>query len=287
MKTADIHVRDPFVLPHQGKYYLYGTRGAHTWDREHSGFDVYVGTDLENWEAPRSVFEYFDGFYGQYNFWAPEVHIRQGRFYLFASFKSDTMRRGTAILSADSPTGPFVPLSEGPVTPKDWECLDGTFYADQQGKPWIVFCHEWVQTGDGEVCAMPLTDDLKKPAGKPVVLFKASACPYAASVRPVNGQPGLVTDGPFLHRTGAGKLECLWATCTAGGYMQCAALSDNGEIDGQFTQLAPLFDKDGGHGMVFEGLNGKTYLTLHSPNQTPFERPKFIEMQESNGILCP
>lgn len=27
MKFNEIHIRDPFILPHEGTYYLYGTRG--------------------------------------------------------------------------------------------------------------------------------------------------------------------------------------------------------------------------------------------------------------------
>ena len=30
MKLYDIHIRDPFILAEDGKYYLYGTRGADT-----------------------------------------------------------------------------------------------------------------------------------------------------------------------------------------------------------------------------------------------------------------
>lgn len=26
MKTKEVNIRDPYVLPYQGKYYLYGTR---------------------------------------------------------------------------------------------------------------------------------------------------------------------------------------------------------------------------------------------------------------------
>ena len=29
VKSGDIHIRDPFVLPYEGTYYLYGTRGNH------------------------------------------------------------------------------------------------------------------------------------------------------------------------------------------------------------------------------------------------------------------
>lgn len=51
---------------------------------------------------------------------------------MFASFKSETRSRATQILSADHPNGPFLLHGEEPITPKDWECLDGTFYIDQK-----------------------------------------------------------------------------------------------------------------------------------------------------------
>lgn len=43
MKNSEINLRDPFVLLHDGKYYLYGSRAE-----KQSGFDVYVSEDLEN-----------------------------------------------------------------------------------------------------------------------------------------------------------------------------------------------------------------------------------------------
>ena len=56
MRTDEINIRDPFVLVHEGKYYLYGTRGATCWGPA-TGFDVYFGDDLENWSAPVPCFE--------------------------------------------------------------------------------------------------------------------------------------------------------------------------------------------------------------------------------------
>ena len=32
MKFNEIHIRDPFILPHEGTYYLYGTRGKNAWE---------------------------------------------------------------------------------------------------------------------------------------------------------------------------------------------------------------------------------------------------------------
>lgn len=284
MKRTEIHIRDPFVLVHEGKYYLYGTRGKTAWGMA-DGFDVYVSTDLAEWDGPYECFRNDGSFWADRNYWAPEVHYWQGGFYLFASFKNEVMCRGTAILRADTPMGPFVPHSDGPVTPAEWECLDGTFYVSHEGKPYMVFCHEWVQIGDGEVCAVELAQDLRKAVGKPRILFHATDAEWSRRVRHSSGMEGYVTDGPFLWRTQQGKLLCLWASFSESGYTETIAVSDNGEIDGKFTQADPLFEKDGGHGMVFRALDGQLYLTLHAPNRNPEERPHFHPIEEKDGML--
>ena len=284
MKRTDINIRDPFVLVHEGAYYLYGTRGETCWGPA-DGFDVYVSRDLENWNGPFVCFHNDGSFWADRNYWAPEVYFYQGAFYMFASFKHPDVHRGTAILRAESPLGPFVPHSDGCVTPKDWECLDGTLYISKAGKPYMVFCHEWVQAGDGEVNAIPLTDDLRAAAGEPRLLFHASDASWCQVKHHSSGVSGCVTDGPFLWRTTDGTLLCLWASFSEGGYTEAVAVSDNGEIDGHFTQVEPLFMDDGGHGMVFRGLDGQLYLTLHSPNAHLEERPFFHPITEREGRL--
>ena len=284
MKRTDINIRDPFVLVHEGAYYLYGTRGVTCWGPA-DGFDVYVSRDMEEWDGPFVCFHNDGSFWADRNYWAPEVYFYQGAFYMFASFKNPDVRRGTAVLKAESPLGPFVPHSDGCVTPRDWECLDGTLYVDKAGKPWMVFCHEWVQAGDGEVDAIPLTNDLSAPAGEPKLLFRASEAPWCKVMHHSSGVDGCVTDGPFFWRTADGTLLCLWASFSAGGYTEGVAVSNNGEIDGTFTQVEPLFMDDGGHGMVFRALDGQLYLTLHSPNAHLEERPFFHPITERDGRL--
>ena len=275
IRTDQINIRDPFVLARGGTYYLYGTRGATCWGPA-DGFDVYRGKDLENWEGPFTCFRNDGTFWADRNYWAPEVHPWQGMYYMFASFKSETRRRGTAILRAGSPEGPFEPWSDGPVTPAEWECLDGTFHVSADGTPYMVFCHEWVQAGDGEIHAMKLTPDLREPAGKPFLLFRASEAPWSREIRHSSGKTGHVTDGPFLWRKEDGTLLCLWSGFSGKVYVQGLAESDNGEIDGHFIQKEPLFTKDGGHGMLFRTPEGELRLALHSPNTHLAERPRFI-----------
>ena len=275
IRTDQINIRDPFVLACGGTYYLYGTRGGTCWGPA-DGFDVYRGKDLENWEGPFTCFRNDGTFWADRNYWAPEVHPWQGMYYMFASFKSETRRRGTAILRAGSPEGPFEPWSDGPVTPAEWECLDGTFHVSADGTPYMVFCHEWVQAGDGEIHAMKLTPDLREPAGKPFLLFRASEAPWSREIRHSSGKTGHVTDGPFLWRKEDGTLLCLWSGFSGKDYVQGLAVSDNGEIDGHFIQKEPLFTKDGGHGMLFRTPEGELRLALHSPNTHLAERPRFI-----------
>lgn len=284
MKSNEINIRDPFVLVHDGKYYLYGTRGATCWGPA-DGFDVYVSEDLEEWSAPHACFQNDGSFWADRDYWAPEVHEWRGAFYLFASFKNESVHRGTAILRADSPIGPFVPHSHGCVTPPEWECLDGTFYVSKSGKPYMVFCHEWVQVGDGEMLAVELSEDLHMAVGEPKLLFRASDAAWGRAVQHSSGVKGYVTDGPFLWRMSDGTLLCLWASFSEHGYTEGVAVSDNGEIDGRFAQAEPLFMQDGGHGMVFRAMDGQLYMTLHSPNIHLQERPVFYALNENSSRL--
>ena len=285
MDRKEINIRDPFVITDHGQYYLYGTRGPTCWGIA-DGFDVYTSSDLEHWEGPTVCFQKEEGFYADRNFWAPEVHPWQDRYYMFASFKSESMCRGTAILCADSPMGPFHPHSDGPVTPPDWECLDGTFFVDS-GTPYLVFCHEWVQAGDGEILAMPLTPDLKQAAGEPVLLLHASDAPWVKPVKHSSGITGYVTDGPFLHRSRDGQLLMLFSSFSEGGYTQGLARSVSGHIFGPWEQLNPLFGENGGHGMLFRTLDDTLMLTLHRPNVHLQEHPWFCSIEETPDGLKP
>ncbi len=281
MRRDEINIRDPFVLVFDEQYYLYGTRGPVCQGAD-TGFDVYVSKDLENWNGPSEVFRRFSGFWADSNFWAPEVHYYKESFYMFASFKAKGVCRGTQILKADHPDGQFVPLGDRPVTPENWECLDGTLYV-QNGTPYLVFCHEWEQVGDGEICAVQLSEDLKQTTGEPVLLFRASEAPW---VRSIKDKGNFVTDGPFLYRCENSALLMLWSSFGEGGYTLAAAVSDNGEINGAWRQCeTPIFQKDGGHGMVFRDLSGKLRLSLHSPNKAYQERPCFYELTERDNWL--
>lgn len=293
MQREHIQIRDPFVLPvaTTREYYLFGTTDKDCWNAPGEGFDYYRSSDLETWEGPFPAFRPDSDFWGSKNFWAPEVHVWQGRYYMFASFKAPRCYRGTQILHADRPGGPYTPLIQTPVTPPDWECLDGTLYVDPEGKPWIVFCHEWVQVHNGAIYAMPLSDDLTRAAGRPVLLFHASEAPWVKreewpAQNPKQRFPRYVTDGPFLFRTTSGVLLMLWSSIGNQGYAMGLARSTIGTIEGPWEhETRPLWGRNGGHGMIFRTFDGRLLLTLHTPNETPLERPVFIEIEETENTL--
>ncbi|WP_028549929.1 glycoside hydrolase family 43 protein [Paenibacillus sp. UNC451MF] len=284
-RLDDIHLRDPFILPVESerKYYLYGTSGETAWTGKPQGFDVYISDDLVNWEGPHRAFRPDASFWADRHYWAPEVHEWKGSYYMFASFKSEDRCRATQILVADRPEGPFKPHGNGPVTPADWECLDGTLYVDRSGEPWIVFCHEWLQVKDGEVCALRLSSDLTETQGDVITLFKASDAPW---VRPVREGDTFVTDGPFFYSSKTGELLLLWSSFGEQGYAMGIARSLNGDISGPWIHEAePVYRKDGGHGMLFHGLLGGLMLTIHLPNKNPNERPHIFPVEDCGGTL--
>lgn len=275
MELQSINIRDPFVLPYNGVYYLYGTNGYHG-----TSFDVYESTNLIHWSAPQQVFSVSDAFWGTKDFWAPEVHRYNGAFYMFASFKAEGKHRGTQILKADSPKGPFHVHSPEPVTPWEHECLDGTLYVED-GIPYLIYCHEWVELRNGTICARRLSADLTHAVAEPKILFHAADAPC---VKPIDTD-GYVTDGPFFIRSGH-ELFLTWSSMAADGYCVLVAKSDNGRLDGRWNHMPqPLYTDDGGHSMLFRAFDGTVYLSLHAPNTTGAEHPLFLKAAvSSQGI---
>ena len=289
--TADeIRIRDPFVLVDRagGRYILYASSGP-------SGVQAYVSRDLANWERPVQVLTLPAGLCK--SVWAPEVHLYKGAYYLFTTLTqpdaepkpevmakdwqpSGVCQRGTWIFRSDSPLGPFKPLKEGPVLPRSLMTLDGTLTVDQ-GKPYMVYCHEWIQMRDGTMEVVPLKDDLSDRAGEPVRLFAASEAAGAVQ----DPKRSYVTDGPFLYRSKTDTLLMIWSTFINGSYCVQVVKSESGRVTGPWKGHTPLYQKHGGHGMLFRALDGRLMLALHQPNSGAPERLKLFELEDLGDTL--
>ncbi|MBQ7011161.1 MAG: family 43 glycosylhydrolase [Clostridia bacterium] len=119
---------DPFVLTHDGKYYMYSTNAAN------SGYVVYYSDDLVNW---------FSGGYclrtkdvaikpDDTGFWAPEVLEYNGTFYMIY-----TCDEQLGIATSDSPLGPFTD-TVGAIFPNQ-KTIDGHFFVDDDNKIYLYY----------------------------------------------------------------------------------------------------------------------------------------------------
>jgi arabinan endo-1,5-alpha-L-arabinosidase len=302
---SEIRIRDPFVVPDPGAqvYYIYGTTTAGIFDGgiERKAVMVFRTTDLEMWEDPVPVWEVPDDHWGRETVWAPEVHRYRGRWYLFVTITSketlptppgrpQNVRRGTEILVADSPFGPFVPVGHGPQTPHDWMALDGSLWVED-GVPYMVFCHEWAQITDGSFDIVRLSEDLAQAVGNPQVLFHASDAPWVRCRGDIGElyqgkrHHAYVSDGNWLHRTRDGTLLMLWSSYGPQRYAVGIARSTSGSVFGPWEQLAdPLWLDDGGHPMLFETFDGRLVMVIHQPNRR-VERARFFEVEDLGDTL--
>ncbi|MCF7689155.1 MAG: glycoside hydrolase family 43 protein [Cephaloticoccus sp.] len=291
---TDIQIRDPFIVadPADKIYRLYGTSGfGGARDAPH-GFVVRKSRDLKHWSEPQVVLSRIIGPQEADFYWAPEVHHYAGRWYLIATFGHGVSvlkprARYCSIYVSDSPDGPFVSHSDGPITPLGWLAIDGTLHVDATGQPWLIFCREWVQTRNGEVHAIPLDPQLRRTAGETQLLFRASEAPWSRQQKSELGEGYRVTDGPWLHRNAKGKLFMLWSSFGTGGYLTGVARSASGDISGPWEQTdEPLFAQDGGHAMIFRTLENKLVMTLHAPNQPGGERARLRVVKETADGLA-
>ncbi|MEO6874379.1 MAG: glycoside hydrolase family 43 protein [Opitutaceae bacterium] len=288
---SEIQIRDPFVVMDMvtRSYLLHGTTGFG--ERAHGGFSVRTSTDLEKWSDPQPALAPGAGPVGATHFWAPEVVPYQGRWYLLGTFMHGTEvthpeRRYTRIYVADTPAGPFQPLTTGPITPPGWWSIDGTLHVDGHGTPWLIFVREWLQVNDGEMHAMELTPDLRRSAGAAQRLFRASDAPWSLPQTWDKFSGYRVTDGPWLHRLSSGALLMLWSSFGLAGYLTGVARSVNGEVTGPWVQSPkPLFAADGGHPMLFRTFDGELMMAIHTPNAAGKERAKLLHVRETKDGL--
>lgn len=308
LQFSEFYLHDPFILPHRasGTYYLYNGAGPRLLGGQRAGVVAYKSKDLLHWDGPYVVFEVPDGIWADpaEGVWAPEVHSYRGKYYLMGTLhnsksplpyedeeklpvyngrKAKPHMRGTQIFVADSPEGPFKPVSNGPAPPPGLMTLDGTLYVEN-GVPYMVYAHEWIQVLDGTMEAVALTKDLAKRAGEPFLLFKASEAPWVQNQpKKTDGQPTYVTDGPCLYRTKNGKLVMLWSSYRDGLYVETIAYSTSGKLRGPWKQGEVLVGNDSGHGMLFESFDGKLMMVLHQPFR--LARGKLFEMEDTGDTL--
>jgi len=265
-----IRLSDPCILADKNSstYYMTGT-GGWLWKskdlRKWTGPYRVTETDPDSWMGPRPMI------------WAAELHYYKGKYYYFATFtnrsvKIDTVkgnvidRRACHVLVSDKPDGPYVPMKDSIYLPPDKPTLDGTFWVDKDGKPYMVYCYEWLQNWNGTIEKIELKPDLSGTIGEGKVLFRAHDSPWSRE-RYDDGStgPNKVTDGPWLFGTRTGQLGMLWTSWAFSDYTQGVAYSESGTLDGPWVQQEePVTPPNYGHGMLFRTFDGQLLMSVHS-----------------------
>lgn len=303
-----VHDPDIYADTVNHTYYLYGNYSPkRSFERIKSsngnaGVQVYWSKDLQHWYGPKMVFEIPDNFWASKKDapWAPEVHYYKGKYYMFVTFNNwnkiigkipgrpALTERGSQILISDSPTGPFKPFYNHPTLPDTMMTLDATFWV-QNGQPWIVFSHEWVQVTVGSIEAFKLSKNLSHTIGRPIKLFSAGDVRWTKREFKYKGKlyPGIVTDGPYLYRTKGGSLIMIWSSWSKRhSYALALAWSASGKLKGPWKHLGkPILENDQGHGMIFRDFKGRLLLVCHKYFHMPKTRVEIYELKDTGHII--
>lgn len=290
-----IRMSDPFVFADTktSTYYMTGTGGMvwkskdlRLWSGPYRPYRV----DPQSWMGPRPMV------------WAAEIHEHNGKYYYFATFtnqavKIDTVanniipRRACHVLVSDSPDGPYVPMADPTYLPADKPTLDATLWIDRDGKPYMLFCHEWLQNLNGTVEKIQLKDDFSGTIGESKVLFRASESPWSRETTDDGSiKPNKVTDGPYVFRTSTGRLGMIWTSWIHDIYTQGVAYSQSGTLDGPWIQEPePITPPNYGHGMLFKTFDGRTLMSIHSHKKLAQDhvdrRPHFFNVSLEGNRL--
>lgn len=265
-----IILSDPCILADKktNMYYMTGTGGL-----------LWKSNDLKLWEGPYNVVKTDpESWMGRTPMiWAAELHSYKGKYYYFATFtnravKIDTVqgneieRRASHVLVSDNPDGPYVPMQDPIYLPAEKPTLDGTFWVDTDGKPYMIFCHEWLQNWNGTMEKIELKPDLSGSLGESKILFRAKDAPWSREVyKDGKVGPNKVTDGPYLFRTATGRLGMIWTSWIDDIYAQGVAYSKSGTLDGPWVHEKELITPHNfGHGMLFKTLDGRNLMSVHS-----------------------
>lgn len=291
MNISDVRLRDPYIMLVDDTYYMYGSRtgagGIESARKIQNGLDVYRSRNLSDWSKGKSLFGE-KGFYEKNaELWAPEVYRYKNKYYMFVTLKrygaGEKSCRGTYVFKSDTPDGEFKLHSDSSVTPHSWECLDGSLYFEN-GRPYMIFCHEWAQVKDGKFCCVEMDEDLKGAVGDVSVLFSASDAEWV-SARKGNVY---VSDGPFMFKDD-GVLYMLWSSFTEKGYAIGISYSESGCINGEWRHAKlPLYNGDGGHAMLFNTVKNERKIIFHTPNDSIRSSPKitdFIKIKKGSYSL--
>ncbi len=150
---------DPFVWRYAGRYYAIGTgRAEGTGHGEETGdprvFTVLESEDFACWRRAGQALIRPDRALGD-AFWAPEVAVADGTFYLYYSVGHDDHGHQLRVASSRSPAGPYRDLGHPLLDPASCPfAIDPHPFRDTDGRWYMFYARDFL---DAEAGARPGT----------------------------------------------------------------------------------------------------------------------------------
>jgi len=290
---ADVikNIRDPFIILEGDIYYLTGTIPPY-WDGKSEGVKLWKSSDLLHWEEigfilHRSVAN--DNSWFRDYWWAPEIHKKNGRFYLTVNCRNDGLGIGQnpliavsehidggyTLINADRPLFTKEKYKRGEVAVPDGN--DANLFTDDNEKTYITVC-SW----DG---IFLYEFDLEKATliGEPTLVVAPSE--YGWDTK---------NEGQFIIKHG-GKYYCFYSSFTR-SYEVGVACADS--IKGPWVKDSrnPIITPIGvnglhhsGHNSIFADRNGKLWTAYHIMLDGDFETQLLaidrIDFDENDRVI--
>ena len=229
-------IGDPAVLFHMDKYYLYPTG-------DNYGYDVYISTDLVNWEKGPRVF-----YSAEPGVWAPDVfyNATDRKFYLYYTVNG---RIGAAV--CDRPDGLF--KDSGTLIAN---AIDAHMFQDQDGKYYLYY----VRYPGFRIHVQPMESPLRK-KGDPVLVIQATD--------PWEKKQAALTEAPWLLKHN-NVYYLLYSASGADTQDYAIGYATAKSPLGPFTKHSgnPIIQKGGnifgpGHCSVTKTRDGQLWMVYH------------------------
>lgn len=270
--SETVPLADPYVLVHDGLYYMYGTNVG-------TGFDVYYSKDLKSWVRASELSLSHADSYGESMFWAPEVYYveKEKKFYMYYSTEEHI-----CVATSDSPLGPFRQEEHRPI--REEKGIDSSVFFDEDGRAYLYF----VRFNDGNViwCAQ-LEDNLKDIKEETLTQCLTAEEPWELVL------PKVVEGPSVFRRDGVYYLVYSANAFTSPDYAVGFATSDSPFGPWKKYEGNPIFHRyEGlygvGHGAPFRDKEGHERYVFHAHHSKTEIHPReayIVDMTVKDGIV--
>ncbi len=186
-------IGDPFILPAEGKYYLFATKGD-------TKFEGYFTETLAEWSRIDKFTAMQRAPFGAIKHWAPEAYYYNGRYtLLFSCVKSgnpEDYHHVLGIAFSDTPQGPYICPGE-PLLDLGYSTIDASLFVDDDGTPYLFYsrdCSQNIVNGrkESHTYGVQLSSDLLAIVDEPVLLIQPSQEWEMCSENPLWNEGGIV-----------------------------------------------------------------------------------------------